>query len=145
MARVPDERVGYRLMSWWAGSGAARVLPASEGMLLLERASGAGSLSRMAREGHDDKACRILCRTAHKLHAARDHAAPELHPLKDWFQPLCELADRHPAWRGQPGRQGLAGRTAGHPPAARRPPSRQRPGFPGARRLAIDPHGLIGE
>lgn len=146
VARIPDEQAGYRLMSWWAGSGAARVLAASEGVLLLERATGPGSLSRMAREGQDDEACRILCRTAHELHAARDEAAPELHALEDWFQPLFDLAGRHPALA----RSARVARDLMADPRDIRPlhgDLHHDNVLDYAERgwLAIDPHGLIGE
>jgi streptomycin 6-kinase len=95
VARIPDERAGYRLMSWWGGDGAANVLEAGDGALLMERAQGAGSLADMARDGRDDEACRILCRTAAGLHAPRSHPPPELHPLDQWFRPLFDLAPHH--------------------------------------------------
>lgn len=95
VARVPDEQTGYRLMSWWNGQGAATVLAAAEGALLIERAFGRRSLSQMARSGQDDDACRILCRTAVQLHAPRPDVLPELHPLDSWFQPLFDLCHTH--------------------------------------------------
>ncbi|ANH67436.1 APH(6)-I family aminoglycoside O-phosphotransferase [Mitsuaria sp. 7] len=92
VARIPDEAAGFRLLSWWEGQGAARVFESAQGVLLIERASGAGDLAQMAWSGQDDEACRILCDTAARLHAPRRGAMPELHPLEDWFRPLLELA-----------------------------------------------------
>src|SRR5512134_2635879 len=66
-----DERLGGDVMERWHGDGAARVLARDGNALLLERAIGAASLGDMARTGQDDEACRILCRTAGRLHAAR--------------------------------------------------------------------------
>lgn len=51
VARIPDEEAGYRLLTWWDGQGAARVFASSAGALLMERASGAGDLARMAWSG----------------------------------------------------------------------------------------------
>lgn len=146
VARTPGERAGYRLMSWWGGQGAARTMAASSEALLMERATGQGSLAHMARSGSDDEACRILCRTARRLHAPRPDPPPELHRLDDWFQPLFDLAESNPA---------LA-------PAAERARellSDQRDvgplhgdlhhdnvlDFADRGWLAIDPHGLVGE
>lgn len=46
IARIPDERAGYRLMSWWSGDGAAKILEASDDALLMERAVGRLDLAR---------------------------------------------------------------------------------------------------
>ncbi len=97
VARIPDEEAGYRLLTWWDGQGAARVFASAAGALLMERASGAGDLAQMAWSGQDDEACRILCRTAARLHAPRSGPLPDLHPLQEWFQPLFRLAAEHAA------------------------------------------------
>lgn len=146
VARIPDEAAGYRLMAWWNGEGAAKVLAAADGLLLMERAESGGYLAQMAWAGQDDEACRILCQTAARLHAPRRATAPELNPLETWFRPLFELETQNAA---------LA-------PAARI--ARELLATPqsvgplhgdlhhenvldfGARGwLAIDPHGLLGE
>ena len=90
-----EERFGARLMAWWDGDGAARVLESEEGVLLLERAAGTRSLIDMARHGSDDEASRILCATAARLHAARSRALPALVPLERWFAELEPAATRH--------------------------------------------------
>src|SRR3712207_3247528 len=82
VARIPDEQSGYRLMTWWDGEGAAKVVALSPGALLMERATGERDLAEMARDGLDDEACRILCGTAARLHAPRRGSLPALHPLK---------------------------------------------------------------
>ena len=49
-----DERHGHLLMRWWAGNGAAKVLAYDDGAVLLERATGSGSLVRLADDGQDE-------------------------------------------------------------------------------------------
>ncbi|HLP68414.1 MAG TPA: aminoglycoside phosphotransferase family protein, partial [Rhizobium sp.] len=95
VARIPDERAGYLLVTWWGGEGAAGVLASSEDALLMERAASSDSLACMAWSGRDDEACRILCDAAARLHAPRRTPYPELHPLETWFQPLFDLAPTH--------------------------------------------------
>ena len=92
---IEEERRGGRLMAWWRGEGAARVLEHADGVLLLERATGVRSLSDMARGEADDAACRILCATASRLHAPRRTPPPELTPLACWFQALGPAARTH--------------------------------------------------
>lgn len=89
------ERLGGAVMEWWDGDGAARVLARDGHALLLERATGLASLSAMARTGQDDEACRILCRTAARLHAPRSKAQPALTPLAQWFRELAPAARTH--------------------------------------------------
>jgi streptomycin 6-kinase len=48
-------------MAWWDGNGAAKVLARHGEALLLERATGARSLTEMVATGRDDEASRILC------------------------------------------------------------------------------------
>ncbi|HEX2077568.1 MAG TPA: aminoglycoside phosphotransferase family protein [Longimicrobium sp.] len=95
VAREAEERAGARLMAWWDGDGAARVLAHEGDALLLERAPGGGSLVRMARTGRDDEASRILCAAAARLHAPRDRPPPELVPLEHWFRALAPAAARY--------------------------------------------------
>ena len=90
-----DERRGGAVMEWWSGDGAARVLAHEDHALLLERATGSASLSEMARTGHDDEACRILCRTAARLHTPRARPRPDLTPLAQWFRELAPAARSH--------------------------------------------------
>jgi streptomycin 6-kinase len=95
IAREAEERRGGLLMSWWGGDGAARVLAQDGAALLLERATGQGSLVEMARRGRDDEASRILCAVAARLHAPRPCPPPELIPLPRWFEALEPAAARH--------------------------------------------------
>lgn len=95
LAHAAEERAGARLMAWWAGDGAARVLEMEGDALLLERAMGADSLVAMGRGGRDDEASRILCAAAARLHAPRDRPMPDLVPLERWFRALEPAAAAH--------------------------------------------------
>ncbi|WP_426732764.1 aminoglycoside phosphotransferase family protein [Myxococcus faecalis] len=96
LALDAEEQQGARVMTWWAGAGAARVLESEGHALLLERAEGARSLTQMARGGQDDEACRILCAVADRLHAPRPAPPPEdLISLPRWFEPLALAAATH--------------------------------------------------
>lgn len=90
-----DERLGGAVMEWWDGDGAARVLAREDHALLLERATGLASLSNMARTGQDGEACRILCRTAARLHAPRAKPSSNLTSLAQWFRELAPAASTH--------------------------------------------------
>jgi streptomycin 6-kinase len=96
VARNQEEREAARLMAWYAGDGAARVLAHEGAALLLERADGPRSLVEMAGSGEDAAACRILCQVAERLHAPRATPAPPiLVPLPIWFRQLGEAAAAH--------------------------------------------------
>lgn len=93
IARETEECRGGRLMAWWNGDGAARVLAEDDRVLLLERAIGPRSLAAMARSAQDDEATRILCRITERLHR---HGAPpprDLVSLDSWFGPLLRAHD----------------------------------------------------
>lgn len=91
----PDTRNGCDLMVWWNGDGAAQVLAHQPGALLIERATGPGSLADMARDGRDAQACRILCAAAARLHAPRPQPLPNLIPLETRFAALAPTARAH--------------------------------------------------
>jgi streptomycin 6-kinase len=95
VAREEEERRGGRLMAWWDGDGAARVLAEDEHALLLERVAGPRSLAAMVAAGHDDEASRILCAVAARLHAPRRSPPPALVPLSRWFAALAPMAAAH--------------------------------------------------
>jgi len=96
IAAHEEERNGARLMAWYAGQGAARVLAIEHDALLLERLTGTHSLAEMARSGQDDEATRILCQAAAGLHAARDQPPPaSLVPMDVWFRALEPAAAQH--------------------------------------------------
>ncbi len=95
VATVEEERRGGRLMCWWEGDGAARVLSHDENALLLERACGRLSLTDIVRGGNDDEATRIICGVVAHLHALRPDPPPPLPSLEDWFEPLHAAAATH--------------------------------------------------
>ncbi|MCS2154364.1 APH(6) family putative aminoglycoside O-phosphotransferase [Scandinavium goeteborgense] len=90
-----DEQAGNALMVWWEGNGAAQVIAHDNEAILLSRATGLASLSTMSREGQDDVACRILCRTANQLHITPKSPLPQLTPLHEWFSPLKSAAQKY--------------------------------------------------
>ncbi len=93
IAREDEECWGWLALDYWGGDGAARVLAREGHALLLERAMGPLSLSRMVHVGRDDEASRILCAVAAKLHAPRARPRPAaLITLDEWFAPLAPVA-----------------------------------------------------
>ncbi len=91
-----DERIGGKVMSWWDGEGAARVLAHDDTAILMERAEGTASLAVMSRSGHDDEACAILCEVVARLHKPRSDPPPGgLVTLEHWFRELAPAAASH--------------------------------------------------
>ncbi|MTW55103.1 APH(6) family putative aminoglycoside O-phosphotransferase [Citrobacter sp. JL976] len=90
-----SERNGCELMVWWNGNGAAKVLAHAAGAILLERATGVGSLADMSWSGNDAQACRIICHAASRLHLPRNASTPALTPLLYWFRDLAPAAKKH--------------------------------------------------
>ncbi|WP_241723631.1 aminoglycoside phosphotransferase family protein [Raoultella sp. HC6] len=90
-----SERTGCELMAWWDGRGAAQALAHEPGALLLARATGEASLSVMSRTGEDERACRIVCEVASRLHVPPAAAMPKLTPLESWFGDLEPAARTH--------------------------------------------------
>jgi streptomycin 6-kinase len=88
-----EERLGGRLMNWWNGQGAARILAYAADAILMERAEGGMSLADLARGGRDDEASRILCAVLTQLHAPRGRPPPGLVPLARWFEALEPAAE----------------------------------------------------
>lgn len=85
----PEEKDGSRVLAWWEGEGAARVLARSDDAVVLERALGSGSLTTLAHRGRDAEASTILCRVAATLHAKDPADRPDsVVPLKTWFRAL---------------------------------------------------------
>jgi streptomycin 6-kinase len=95
VAVVCEEKVGARLMQWWGGRGAARVLAYDDDGILLERARVAPSLVQLVHSGYDDEASLIICETVAALHAPRLAAPPPLVPLDHWFDALRPTAKTH--------------------------------------------------
>lgn len=92
IAMTEDETLGAQLMRWWAGDGAAPVLEQEEGALLLEQISGCRSLSKMARDGQDDKASQIICHVAARFHTQHKPQQPKLPLLSSQFNALDSVA-----------------------------------------------------
>jgi len=88
IAHAEEEIRGSALLAYWNGAGAATVLDRDGPALLLERATGVLSLSRMAKYGSDDEACVILCRVIKQLHEPKVTQPPQLVSLANWFQAL---------------------------------------------------------
>jgi streptomycin 6-kinase len=147
IAREEEERRGGRLMAWWDGDGAARVLAQDGHALLLERATGPRTLAAMVAAGGDDEASRILCAVAIRLHVPRRGPLPELVPLSRWFEALA------PAARSQGGLLSQADAAARQLLADPREPVVLHGDIHhgnvldagGRGWLAIDPKGLLGE
>ena len=94
IATEPEERLGWALLDWWDGDGAARVLDMRGDGLLMERATGTKTpLAEMARHGGDAAATAILCDAIADLHRPRGKPSPEgLATLEEWFRDLWPAA-----------------------------------------------------
>ncbi|UOE44258.1 aminoglycoside phosphotransferase family protein [Agromyces larvae] len=102
LAHVEEEERGAHLLAALDGHGAARVLRLEGAAALLERATGHGDLARLPAQGRDDKATRIMCRAAQRLHDASRLVfdasdPPELIDLRTWFRELFARADAQSA------------------------------------------------
>ncbi len=100
MLKLPmgeHERLGYLPLQYWNGDGAARLLAhtGNGDAMLIERATGARSLSAMARGGADDEATAILCDAIAALQKPHGPAPAGLIPLETWFEDLFPMAQRH--------------------------------------------------
>ncbi|MEO1985187.1 MAG: aminoglycoside phosphotransferase family protein [Martelella sp.] len=142
-----EEAVGAALLTWWDGDGAARILAEADNAILMERTTGAVSLTTLSLSGEDDHACRQICATASRLHADRPAPLPALTPLDRYFRALLEAT---------PGKHPFLDRAADEARRLLNDPQDLRPlhgdlhhgnildfgerGF-----LAIDPKGLYGE
>jgi streptomycin 6-kinase len=94
----PEERRGNRLMTWWNGNGAARVLMHDGGAILMERATPGLSLADLARHGRDDDDSRIICAAVVRLHDLEpppQDLVKDLVPLTRWFEALLHAAELH--------------------------------------------------
>lgn len=88
IASASEDVRGNYLMVWWNGEGAAKVLKHDNAALLMERATGNGSLAEMAKTERDNEASRILCNTIAKLHSHQPPYPFRLIPLDAWFLDL---------------------------------------------------------
>ncbi|HTR57281.1 MAG TPA: aminoglycoside phosphotransferase family protein [Casimicrobiaceae bacterium] len=95
IASGEEEIRGSDLLAWYGGDGAVSVFAREDAAILMERASGSGSLAAMVRAGQDDDATRILCRSAAALHAGRASPPPSsLLPLSTWYRALSRGAEQ---------------------------------------------------
>lgn len=94
IARSEEEKSGARLMIAWHGIGAAKVYEADSDAILMERATGPGSLADFSKNGQDDKATEIICKSVATIHGkdAVDISNLPLVPLEERFRALFELA-----------------------------------------------------
>lgn len=92
-----DEREAWRLLDWWGGDGAARLVAHEGEAILIERATGERSLADMARGGRDDEATEVLCDTLAALHRPRGKPPEGLVPLAENFAELWPAAEKHSA------------------------------------------------
>ena len=91
-----EEQAGGRVLAWWDGKGAARVLTIDGNAVLMELAPRNRSLATMAHNDQDDKATRIICDVIAELHQARaSDPPPDLIPLSLWFRELEPAAMRY--------------------------------------------------
>jgi streptomycin 6-kinase len=88
-----EESLGGRLMAWWDGQGAARVLAHEGDAILMERAENGVSLAELARSDRDDEATRIICAAVARLHVPRPLPPPDLVSLTQWFEALKPAAE----------------------------------------------------
>ncbi|OYU70011.1 MAG: hypothetical protein CFE28_08390 [Alphaproteobacteria bacterium PA2] len=147
IAGSPEEAAGARLMAWWSGRGAAPVLEAEGDVIVLERAEDPDGLARMAFDGKDDEATRILCQVVETLHRPRSEPTPDtLRPLSDWFRALKAARERHPVFEKAAAlAEGLLAETES-PVILHGDVTHQNVlGFGDKGWLAIDPKGLFGD
>lgn len=96
IAQIAEEQTGGKLMLWWDGDGAARILAHDKQAFLMERAIGTSSLTALAKQGQDDEATRIICSVVNHLHTPRNNPVPTtLVPLSRWFRSLVSAKTQH--------------------------------------------------
>ena len=95
IALTDDEKIGGRLMAWWDGHGAAKVLAAMDDAILLKRACCNVGLADLARCGRDEEAPNIICQAVATLHKPRPKSPPKLPALSQWFDDLEQAAAAH--------------------------------------------------
>lgn len=84
-----EEQNSHRLLRWWDGDGAARLLAHEGPAILIERAGG-DSLRQRSIEGDDDACTTILCQVLRQLHRPRSAPPAELVCLRTWFADLLQ-------------------------------------------------------
>ena len=147
LAHGSDERLGAGVLDWWGGNGAAQVLARDDATVLMARAEGTRSLTRMASAGADDEATRILCAVVARLHAARPAPLPQLVPLPQWFAALWPAAATHGGLLARCAASAKALLAAPHDTSVLHGDIHHANvlDFGAGGWLAIDPKGLLGE
>lgn len=84
-----EEQNSHRLLRWWDGDGAARLLAHEGPAILIERAVG-DSLRQRSIGGDDDACTSILCQVLQRLHRPRSAPPDELVCLRTWFADLLQ-------------------------------------------------------
>lgn len=84
-----EEQNGHRLLRWWNGDGAARLLAHEGPAILIERAHG-DSLRQRSIKGEDDACTMILCQVLQQLHRPRSAPPEDLVCLRRWFADLLQ-------------------------------------------------------
>lgn len=95
-----DEGNAADLLRYYDGRGAVVLFEADAKALLMERATGQRSLSRMAATGQDTEAGEVLADTVAMLHGQRNCEAPRsLTPLTVQFSSLFDRQETHAVLR----------------------------------------------
>ncbi|HDS1649714.1 APH(6) family putative aminoglycoside O-phosphotransferase [Stenotrophomonas maltophilia] len=84
-----EEQNSHRLLRWWDGDGAARLLAHEGPAILIERAGGQ-SLRERSIAGDDSSCTTILCQVLQRLHRPRSAPPAELVCLPTWFADLLQ-------------------------------------------------------
>ncbi len=92
---TPDEKAGSKMLDWWDGIGAVKVIRSDDVAILMERIVDNHSLKSMSLNGNDNESTRIICEVAKSLHSNRNKPLPELVPLHSWFNDLFLSANRY--------------------------------------------------
>lgn len=90
-----EEKRGGKVLEWWHGVGAVKVLALDGDAILMERITGDCSLKSMSLNAQDDEATEIICAAADILHSNKREPLPELTPLEIWFEELFSSAERY--------------------------------------------------
>jgi streptomycin 6-kinase len=87
-----DEQHAAKVLAYWDGRGAVKLLRHDEGALLMEKAEDDNALERMALGGKDDEATLIIVEVLAQLHSRRAPLPKGLTPLRERFRSLFAKA-----------------------------------------------------
>jgi streptomycin 6-kinase len=91
LALIAEEGFGHRMLLWWNGEGAARVLKRLGRAALIELADAAVIVPAAERTGSCEQ-FGILCSVAERLHGRKAAAPWGIRPLAAWFVALETMA-----------------------------------------------------